>query len=101
MKKLISTIFALTILLIICLLYSCTQEGCGRTVKNKDEISDETRVKMAYSGTETLTFLEIDNGDTSVLVFKPTEHYDSTIKTFVDDPWQYIGKIWHVHGVLL
>ena len=64
------------------LLNSCSKEGCGRTVNSKDKISDEARSKIAYSGTEILTFLEIDNGDSMELVFKPVEHYDSTTNSY-------------------
>jgi hypothetical protein len=58
-------------------LQACQREGCGRTVKSKDRISEESKAKMAYTGTETLVFLEIDNGDSTELVFKPSEHYDT------------------------
>lgn len=53
------------------------QEGCAPIDKSKDRISEESKAKMAYTGTETLVFLEIDNGDSTELVFKPSEHYDT------------------------
>jgi hypothetical protein len=75
MKKLKQLTILLT-LTSLAYLQACQREGCGRTVKSKDRISDESNAKMAYIGTETLVFLEIDNGDSTELVFKPSEHYD-------------------------
>ena len=73
--KQIAALLALTSL---AYLQACQRDGCGRTVKSKDRISDESKAKMAYTGTETLVFLEIDNGDSTELVFKPSEYYDTT-----------------------
>jgi hypothetical protein len=58
------------------------QEGCAPIDKSKDRISEESKAKMAYTGTETLVFLEIDNGDSTELVFKPSEDYDTMLTTY-------------------
>ncbi|MFY0675380.1 MAG: hypothetical protein JXQ87_18435 [Bacteroidia bacterium] len=80
MKKLKQLTILLT-LTSLAYLQAC-QEGCAPIDKSKDRISEESKAKMAYTGTETLVFLEIDNGDSTELVFEPSEHYDTLLTTY-------------------
>lgn len=55
------------------------QEGCAPIDKSKERISEESKAKMAYTGTETLVFIEVDNGDSTELTFEPDVAFDSML----------------------
>jgi len=74
-------IAALLALISLAYLQAC-QEDCRPVDKLKERISEESKAKMAYTGTETLVFLEIDNGDSTELTFEPVVSFDSMLYSY-------------------
>ncbi|MGB0430437.1 MAG: hypothetical protein ACPGLV_08180 [Bacteroidia bacterium] len=79
--KTLKKIAVLLTLTSLAYLQAC-QEGCRPIDKSKERISEENRAKMAYTGTETLIFIEIDNGDSTELTFEPTTSFDSMLFSY-------------------
>ena len=79
--KTLKKIAVLLVLASLAYLQAC-QEGCRPIDKYKERISYENRAKMAYTGTETLVFLEIDSGDSTELTFEPDVAFDSMLYSY-------------------
>lgn len=76
-KIVIRSILLVSTGLALCGINACNR-GCDddNIVDRYQRIDPEQIHKFAYDGSETLTFLEIDNGDSTVLVFENEEAFD-------------------------
>lgn len=76
-KRLAHIVFFGLALLLLAGINACNR-GCDddNIVDRYQRIDTEQVHKFAYDGSETLTFLEIDNGDSTILVFENEEAFD-------------------------